>query len=106
MAGAGWYHGPASRTAGGALMPRRHQPHSAVANHSMDVQAEVRELRRRAAPMFEAAMATGDWNLVAETKALADTLKAAGTLARRVAGMADAISCPDGVAGAGHGRAA
>lgn len=87
-------------------MPRAIKPHSLVALRSMDLQVEVRELARSAAPMFEAAMATGDWNLIAETKALAQSLRVVGIQAKRVAGMADAIACPDGESAPGHGRAA
>lgn len=77
-----------------------------VAERAMDAQVGIRELRKRTAPLFEAAVATGDWTLMAETKALAETLRVGLKQARRIAGLAEAIACPDGVAGAGHGRAA
>jgi hypothetical protein len=56
--------------------------------------------------MWSAAMASGDWDLMAETHELAATLGAARKQLRRIAGRAEAIACPDGVAKPSHGRAA
>jgi hypothetical protein len=51
-------------------------------------------------------VASGDWALMAESHALAATLRAAQSQLRRIAGRADNIACPDGIHGAAHGRAA
>lgn len=83
-------------------MPR---PVSAT-EHAMEVQARIRRLRKDTAPMFEAALATGDFVVLAETHALAETLRVAQLQAKRLAGLADAIGCADGIRRPGHGRAA
>lgn len=83
-------------------MPR---PATAV-NLACDAQAALHQLRRDTAPLFAAALATGDYVLVSETHALANTLRVAAIQARRIAGLADSIACPDGRSRLGHGRAA
>jgi HPt (histidine-containing phosphotransfer) domain-containing protein len=83
-------------------MPRR----PPAVELAMEAQSRLRQLRRETAPLFSAALSTGDYALISETHALAGTLRAAGVQARRIAGLAEAISCPDGLARAGHGRAA
>jgi hypothetical protein len=77
-----------------------------VVEHAMEAHARLRRLRKDVAPMFEAALGTGDWNVVAETKALAETLRIGQLQAKRLAGMAEAIPCVDGIAEPGHGAAA
>jgi hypothetical protein len=77
-----------------------------VVEHAMEAHARLRRLRKDVAPMFEAALGTGDWNVVAETKALAETLRIGQLQAKRLAGMAERVPCVDGIAEPGHGRAA
>jgi hypothetical protein len=72
----------------------------------MEAQSGIRLLRRTCAPLYEAALASGDYAVMAETKALADTLRVAQLQARRLTGFAETVSCPDGRAGLFHGRAA
>lgn len=74
--------------------------------HAMDAQVALRDFRHACAPLWASAVASGDWSLMAESHALADTLRTAQRQLRRIAGRADSIACPDGVAGASHGRAA
>ena len=72
----------------------------------MEAQAVIREARRACAPLHEAALASGDFAVMAETKALADTLRVAQMQARRLTGFAESVSCPDGRVGMFHGRPA
>lgn len=60
-----------------------------LANLSMDVQVAIVELRRVVAPMFEAAIASGRWDAMAEAKGIADDLNRAQRGAKRLAGLAD-----------------
>lgn len=76
-----------------------------VVEHAMEVQSRVRLLRKEAAPMFEAAMATGNFEVMAETHALAEALRISQKIARRIAGLAEGL-CADGIAEPGHGAAA
>lgn len=76
-----------------------------IVEHAMEVQAVLRRLRKDTAPMYEAALATGDSAVLFETHALAQTLRIAQLQAKRVAGMAASV-CPDDIAAPGHGRAA
>lgn len=71
----------------------------------MDVQVAIRGLRSQTHPLWEAVIATGDWTLLAECRALAATLKVAAAQARRVTGLAE-VQCPDGIVAIGDGRAA
>lgn len=77
-----------------------------VVEHAMEAHARIRRLRKDVAPMFEAALGTGNWNVVAETKALAETLRIGQLQAKRLAGLAEGIGCADGIVAPGHGRAA
>ena len=76
-----------------------------VVERAMEVQVALRALRTQTHPLWEAAMATGNWTLMAECIALAGTLKVAAQQARRITGLAE-VRCPDGIKAAGHGRAA
>lgn len=77
-----------------------------VVEHAMEVQATIRRLRKTTAPMYEAALATGDIGVLWETHALAQTLRIAQDQAKRIAGMVEA-ACPDEpVRRPGHGAAA
>jgi len=77
-----------------------------LVERGMEAQAEIRALRKACAPLHEAAIASGDWTVMAETQALAATLRAAGVQARRLTGFAENIACPDGRRDSGHGLAA
>lgn len=79
---------------------------NAVVEHAMEVQARIRRLRKDVAPMYEAALTTGDFNVLSEAHAIAETLRVAQLQAKRLAGMAERIACADGVAAPGHGKAA
>lgn len=72
---------------------------------AMEVQVALRSMRTHTHPLYEAAVATGNWTLLAECRALAATLKVAALQTRRIAGMAE-TACADGVEAPGHGRAA
>jgi len=76
-----------------------------IVEHAMEVQAVLRQLRKSTAPMYEAALRTGDSGVLFETHALAQTLRVAQIQARRIAGMATAV-CPDDEVLPGHGAAA
>jgi hypothetical protein len=82
-------------------MPR---PVPAV-NQSLDAQAALHSLRHACAPLWQAALASGDWSLLSESHALAGTLRTAGTQLRRISGQLERIECPDGRAHGSHGRA-
>jgi len=73
---------------------------------AMSVHDAILALRRHTAPMFRAAIASGRWDAVAEAKAIADDLRRAQRATRRLAAIADAIPCPDGLWAPSHGRAA
>ena len=75
---------------------------------AMEVQVAIRGLRSATHPLWEAAVASGNWSVIAECKALAATLKVAATQARRIAALAEpgANECADGLHRIGHGRAA
>lgn len=77
-----------------------------LVERGMEAQAAIRSLRRDSLPLFEAALASGNYSVMAEAKALHDTLKAAATQAKRLTGMAEDIACPDGQVGMFHGSAA
>lgn len=80
-----------------------------VVEHAMEAQTVVRHLRKVAAPLWEAAIASGDWTLLAECKALSTTIRIASTQLRRIAGRAEGFECPDSLAIGhvpGHGAAA
>jgi hypothetical protein len=73
---------------------------------AMSVHDAILVLRRYTVPMFQAAIASGRWDAVAEAKAVADDLQRAQRAAKRLAAIADAIPCPDGLWAPSHGRAA
>lgn len=77
----------------------------AVVELGMEAQTAIRSLRKSTAPLYEAALASGDYPVIQETHALAESLRIAGLQARRLTGFAQAL-CPDGRKGAAHGRAA
>jgi len=73
---------------------------------AVEFQAGVRELRRRAAaPLWEAAIGSGDWSQLADAKALDGLLRVADRIAKRMAGRVSAV-CADGILEPGHGKAA
>jgi hypothetical protein len=74
---------------------------------AVEFQVGVRELRRRrsAAPLWEAAIGSGDWSQLADAKALAGLLRVADRIAKRMAGRV-ASTCADGILEPGHGKAA
>ena len=73
---------------------------------AVEFQVALRDLRRRhAAPLWEAAIASGDWGQLSDAKALDGVLKVAERLAKRMAGRVSA-PCADGLLEPGHGRAA
>jgi hypothetical protein len=76
-----------------------------VVEHVMEAQVAVTGLRRAAAPLWVAALASGDWDLIADCKALSATIGIASTQLRRMAGRAETV-CPDLLAAPGHGAAA
>lgn len=77
-----------------------------LAERAMEVTAAIVGLRAVVVPLYEAAIASGRWDAIAEAKAVADDLNRAQRASKRVAGLAEAIACPDGLFGASHGRAA
>lgn len=72
----------------------------------MDAQVAIRDCRKACAPLYEAALASGDFDVMMEMQALAGSLRIASTQARRLTGYADRVACPDGRIGLWHGRAA
>lgn len=78
----------------------------ALAERGMEAQAAIRSLQRASLPLFEAALASGNFAVMSEAKALHATLTVARTQARRLTGYAEGIECPDGIGLFGHGRAA
>lgn len=92
-----------------ALRPgsRPRRPLSAATERAMEVQVALRELRTTTHPLWEAAVASGNGLLMAECKALAQTLRIANRQAQRAAAIADGLAvCADGLFEPGHGRAA
>lgn len=77
-----------------------------IVEHAMEVQATLRRLRKDTSPMYAAALASGDYAVVQETHALAQSLRIAQAQAKRIAGMVES-ACPDEpVRAPGHGAAA
>lgn len=76
-----------------------------VVEHAMEAQVCLRALRKAAAPLWESAIASGDWTLMAECKALSTTFSIASVQLRRMTKRADEL-CPDGLLEPGHGAAA
>ena len=81
-------------------------PRTPPAEHAIEAQCALRTFRRACVPLWAAAVASGDWSLMADAHALSGTLRVAQMQLRRIAGRADSIACPDGIRGANHGRAA
>ena len=80
---------------------------AALAVLAMEAQVALRDTRRGMAPMYESALRSGNVSLIAEAKAVADSLRVAERQAKRLAGMADGlITCADGLWEPGHGAAA
>lgn len=61
----------------------------ALAEEAVEAQVVIRDATRRCAPLYVAAVASGDRAVMAETKALADTLRWARSQARRIAGLGE-----------------
>jgi hypothetical protein len=79
---------------------------AALDEHAIEFQVALRDLRRRqAAPLWESAVASGDWSQMSDAKALDRMLRAADALVKRMAGRASA-PCADGLLEPGHGLAA
>ena len=73
---------------------------------SVEFQARLRELRREAAaPLWEAAIGTGDSSQLRDAKQLDQLLRVADRIAKRMAGRVRS-TCADGMLEPGHGRAA
>jgi hypothetical protein len=73
---------------------------------AVEFQVGVRDLRRRqGVPLWQAAIASGDWGQMSDAKALDQLLRVADRVAKRMAGRVDA-TCADGILEPGHGRAA
>jgi len=80
--------------------------HLALDEAAVEFQVGVRELRRHAAaPLWEAAIGSGDWGQLSDAKALDQLLRSADRIAKRMAGRVSA-GCADGILEPGHGRAA
>ncbi len=79
------------------LDPRR-APRDHAVDRAMDLQVAAHEMRREGVALWAAARATNDWALLSEAKALADTLRAVETQARRMAAISDGLAnCPMGL---------
>ena len=73
---------------------------------AVEFQVAIRELRRKAAaPLWEAAIGSGDWGQLSDAKALDGLLRVADRIAKRMAGRVHS-ACADGVFGPSHGKAA
>lgn len=69
----------------------------AIDERSIEFQVGLRDLRRRtAAPLWEAAVASGDWGQLSDAKALDSLLRAADKVAKRMAGRFG-NECADGL---------
>lgn len=64
----------------------------------MDLQVAAHEMRREGAELWAAARATNDWQLLSEARALAESLRAVETQAKRVAAISEGLAnCPMGL---------
>lgn len=70
-------------------MPRS----AALAELAVEAQVGIRDLRRRTAPLYAAALRSGDVAVVSEVQAIDSALRSALALARNVAGLAETIGC-------------
>lgn len=78
----------------------------ALDEQAVEFQVALRDLRRSvAAPLWEAAIASGDWSQLADAKALEGILRVADRIAKRMAGRVSA-PCADGLLEPGHVKAA
>lgn len=78
-----------------------------LATHAMEAQVSLRTLRRDLAPLWEAALRSGNAAAIAEAKHVADSVRIAEKQAKRLAGIADGlVTCADGLFEPGHGAAA
>lgn len=79
-----------------------------VTEGAMECQAHLHALREQGGPLWAAARDSGRWDVESEAQALLETLGMAETIARRLAGTAEAEpACPDGEQlHLGHGSAA
>lgn len=78
-----------------------------LTEYAMDAQAILRETRRRMAPMYEAALRSGNASAISEAKHVADSIRIAERQSKRLAGIADGlVRCADGLFEPGHGAAA
>jgi hypothetical protein len=74
---------------------------------AMEAQVVLRDYRRSMAPMYEAAIRSGNAAAISEAKHIAETLRVGERQAKRLAGIADGlVTCADGLFEPGHGRAA
>lgn len=83
-----------------ALVPgsRPRLPRAAVAEQAIEMQVAVQDAHRASAPLWEAAIRTGDHELLEDCKALAVVMRQALVLARAIAGRAEPPSEPEAVA--------
>lgn len=80
---------------------------AALAELAMEAQVSLRDLRRETAPLFEAAMRSGNYTAIQEAHALNRAIRSCEVIAKRITGHADGlIRCEDGLFGPSHGRAA
>lgn len=78
-----------------------------LAEHAMEAVADLRETRRRMAPLYEAALRSSNAAAISEAKHVAESIRIAERQSRRLAGIADGlVVCADGLFEPGHGRAA
>lgn len=84
-------------------MPR----HIGLVEQGMEAQAAISRCRRDLAPVYAAAIASGNLAAISEAHALATSLRIAGLQARRLTGIAEGlVTCADGLLEPGHGSAA
>jgi hypothetical protein len=80
---------------------------TSLAALAMEAQVALRDQRRAMAPMYEAALRSGNGAAISEAKHVAESIRIAEKQANRLAGIADGlVICADGLFEPGHGRAA
>lgn len=89
-----------------AIAIRKLDRRTAIEHLAMETHAGIEALNVATKPLYEAAIGTRNFALLAETKALYESFVCAKVQARRIAGFAAGLACPDGLFDAGHGRAA
>lgn len=77
-----------------------------LVEQAMEATAQIRRLRKTLAPLYAAALATGNFTVVSEAHALSESLRIAQLQSKRLAGFAEDQACPDGLLMPGHGAAA